>query len=129
MKEIEPLCFNCLRTKLTDSYKQFGARALVIQPTAGFPCYVFQPLSKWNRYKLGEEPQELLSKMENSCQHGKADANFLWLTSNGLVENNGEKLVINGISETLFRWANGIPRRSAARAVWTSFAKASRVTA
>ena len=62
MKEIEPLCFNCRTTKLTDSYKQFGARALVIQPTAGFPCYVFQPLSNWNRYKLGEETQELQKK-------------------------------------------------------------------
>jgi hypothetical protein len=40
--------------------------------------------------------------MENSCRHGEADANFLWLTSNELVENNGGKLVTNGISETLF---------------------------
>jgi hypothetical protein len=76
MKEIEPLCFNCPRTKLTDSYKQFAARTLVIQPTAGFPCDVFQPLSKWNRYKLGEETQELLSKWRIAADTAKPMPTF-----------------------------------------------------
>jgi hypothetical protein len=76
MKEIEPLCFNCPRTKLTDSYKQFAARTLVIQPTAGFPCDVFQPLRKWNRYKLGEETQELLSKWRIAADTAKPMPTF-----------------------------------------------------
>jgi hypothetical protein len=109
INEIAPLCFNCLKTRLSDAYKQFPARALVIEPTAGFPCYVFQPISDWSNRKLGEETGQLLSKLESTCGQCGSAANFLWLTSKGLQENNQQNLLAEGISETLLRWGNNLP--------------------
>lgn len=109
MKDITPLCLNCLKIKLAEDYANFGGRALVIGPAANFPCYVFQPNSKWREFRLVEETSTFLSKMENTCRNCGASAQFLWLTSNGLVENNSEKLFGAGISETLLRWGNDQP--------------------
>ena len=109
MKDITPLCLNCLKVKLEEDYANFRGRALVIGPAANFPCYVFQPGSKWKDFKLVEETVTFLSKMENTCRHCGATAHFLWLTSNGLAENNAEKLFGAGISETLLRWGNHLP--------------------
>jgi len=109
MKDITPLCFNCLKIKLAEDYANFGGRALVIQPAADFPCYVFQPNGKWKDSKLVEETGTFLSKMEKTCRHCRASAQFLWLTSNGLVENSAGKVFGAGISETLLRWGNDLP--------------------
>ena len=109
MKDISPLCLNCLKTKLADDYAQFSARALVVEPAANFPCYVFQPSSKWKDRKLAEETGIVLSNMEKDCHQCGAKANFLWVTSNGLVANNAEKIITDGVSETLLRWGNGRP--------------------
>jgi len=109
MKDIARLCLNCLKTKLADDYTQFGAHALVIEPAANLPCYVFQPSSKWRDLKLAEETSKLLSKMKTTCLHCGAKANFLWLTSNGLKEDNAENMFTEGVSETLLRWGNGPP--------------------
>jgi hypothetical protein len=109
MKDIASVCLNCLKTKLATDYGQFGARALVIEPAATLPCYVFQPSTKWKGHKLAEETEKLVSKMELACHHCGAKANFLWLTSNGLAENNVDKLLAAGISETLLRWGNRPP--------------------
>jgi hypothetical protein len=108
-KEIARLCFNCLKTKLADDYTQFRAHALVIEPATKFPCYVFQPSSKWKDRKLVEETSKLLSKMETTCHPCGAQANFLWLTSDGLTEDNAENLFTEGVSETLLRWGNSPP--------------------
>lgn len=99
MKDIARLCLNCLKTKLADDYAQFGAHALVIEPTGNLPCYVFQPISKWKDHKLVEETGKLLSKMETICHQCGAKANVLWLTSNGLTENNAEKLFTEGVRD------------------------------
>jgi hypothetical protein len=115
LKDITQVCLNCLKTNLADDYAQFEARALVIEPAANFPCYVFQPNSKWRDQKLGEEVDILLSKMGKTCHHCGADANFLWLTSNGLLENNAEKLFAEGVSSTLARWGNDPPCSVCAR--------------
>jgi hypothetical protein len=109
MKDIVRLCLNCLKAKLADDYSRFEARALVIEPAAGFPCYVFQPSSKWQGHKLQVETAELLSKMGTTCTLCGNRANFQWLTSNGLLDSNAEKLLSDGISATLFRWGNSPP--------------------
>ena len=110
MKDISQLCLNCLNARLAVDCGQFEGRALVIEPAANFPCYVFQPSSKSKDQKLGQETGLLLSKMEETCTHCGAKANFLWLTSKGLVENNAERLLTEGVSETLLRWGNSPPR-------------------
>jgi len=62
-KDITGVCLNCLKTKLAKDYEEFGKRALVIEPAANLPCYVFQPNSKWKDCKLGEDAGKLLSRM------------------------------------------------------------------
>lgn len=109
MKDIARLCLNCLKMKLADDYAQFEAHALVIEPTANLPCYVFQPSSKWKDSKLAEETGKLLSNMETTCHQCGGKANFLWLTSKELTETNAEKMFTEGVSETLLRWGNGPP--------------------
>ena len=59
--------------------------------------------------KLGEETGILLSKMKEQCRHCGAKAHFLWLTSNGLLENNAETIFAKGISETLLRRGKNSP--------------------
>jgi hypothetical protein len=126
MKDIARLCLNCLKMKLADDYAQFEAHALVIEPTANLPCYVFQPSSKWKDSKLAAETGKLLSNMETTCHQCGGKANFLWLTSKELTETNAEKMFTEGVSETLLRWGNGPLAPSAAGVVWTPSAKASR---
>jgi hypothetical protein len=109
-KDIAPLCLPCLKIKLSDAYVLFDARALVIGPAANFPCYVFQVGSKWKNYTIGEETRRLLSRMDERCSSCDGKANFLWLTSKGLVANNAAKLFAEGVSETLLRWGNELPR-------------------
>jgi hypothetical protein len=109
-KDIASVCLSCLMARLAKDYEQFDGRALVIEPAPKLPCYVFQPSSKWKDCKLVREADDLLSKMKNSCSNCGARANFLWLTSNGLQPNNQEKLFDEGLSETLFRWDNSLPR-------------------
>jgi len=106
LKDVVRLCLTCLKTKLAADYQRFGARALVIEPTAALPCYVFQPSGKWKGRKLVEEAAALLSKMENSCHRCSGKANFLWLTSKGLQVDNQDRLFAEGVSETLLRWGN-----------------------
>jgi hypothetical protein len=58
-KDIINQCFTCLVGKLTDDYDSYQGRALVIQPAAGFPCYVFQASSRWPDSKLAKEVAEM----------------------------------------------------------------------
>src|SRR5229473_3388589 len=64
-KDTTSVCANCLKTKLAADYKKFEARALVIEPAPGFPCYVFQPGRKWKDCKLSAETETLLSNMKS----------------------------------------------------------------
>jgi hypothetical protein len=109
-KGITSVCLNCLRTKLTKDYEQFGKRALVIEPAANLPCDVFQPRNKWKDCKLEEDAGRLLSRMQDSCNHCGAKANFLWLTSGGLRLENLHELFAEGVSEILLRWGNSPPQ-------------------
>ena len=109
-KDISSVCLSCLRAKLAGDYGEFGNRALVIEPAANLPCYVFQPSSKWKDCKLMEDAQGMLSKMQDSCGHCGAKANFLWLTSSGLGLENLDELLTKGVEETLLRWGNRSPQ-------------------
>ncbi len=109
MKDITRVCLSCLEMKLAKDYEQFPAHALVVEPAGTLPCYVFQPISRWKDCKLADEAQALLAKMEISCRHCGARANFLWLTSTGLRDDNAEKVFAEGVSETLLRWGNPAP--------------------
>jgi hypothetical protein len=109
-KNITSVCLNCLKAALAQDYEQFRKRALVVEPAANLPCYVFQPSSQWKDCKLMEEAEEMLSMMRDSCTHCGAKANFLWLTSKGLRLESLDELFTAGVSKTLFRWGNNPPQ-------------------
>lgn len=113
--EISSMCLSCLKAKLATDYAQFDKRALVIEPAADLPCYVFQPSSRWNDDKLMRDARDMLSKMQNSCVQCGANANFLWLTSTGLQLDNLDKLFSDGVEDTLFQWGNLPPHPVCAR--------------
>lgn len=108
-KDVVRLCFTCLKSNLEVEYRQFAARALVVEPAANCPCYVFQPRSLGKDRPLMKETDVLLSKMEESCHLCGAPANFLWVTSRGLAESTPQKLFAEGVAGTLLQWGNAPP--------------------
>jgi len=108
-KDISRMCRNCLRARLATDYLHFDKRALVIEPAANFPCYVFQPSSRWGDNRLVREARDLLSRMQNSCGRCGARANFLWIASSGLQPDKQDEFFSKGIEETLLRWGNRPP--------------------
>ena len=107
--DISSMCLSCLRAKLATDYAQFDKRALVIEPAANLPCYVFQPSSRWNDSKLVRDASDMLSRMQDSCERCGAKANFLWLTSSGLKLDNLDELFAKGVAEALLHWGNRTP--------------------
>jgi hypothetical protein len=89
-EDIVPVCLKRFVVRLTDDYKGYRSRALVIEPAANLPWYVFQSNSKWRGYKLAEETEELVERLSSTSRHCERDANFLWVTSKGLVGPNFE---------------------------------------
>jgi hypothetical protein len=114
-KDIAGRCLNCLKKKLLEDYGKFEARALVIEPAPGLPCYVFQPNGNWKDYKLSVETETLLTNMESACHSCAEKANFLWVTSSGLRGDTAEMLFDQGIAETLLRWGNSSASSACAR--------------
>ena len=113
--DISSMCLSCLKAKLATDYAQFDKRALVIEPAPNLPCYVFQPDSRWKNYKLMSDARDMLSRMQDSCGHCGAKANFLWLTSSGLQPDSLDELFWKGAEETLLRWGNRKPHPVCAR--------------
>lgn len=107
--QIVRLCFNCLAAKLRDDYDAYAGHALVIEPAADLPCYVFQPKSKWGDTKLGEDLTKILSNRDDACRCCALQARFLWVTSKGLLASNFSEVLSDGISLTLLRWGNDSP--------------------
>ena len=107
--DIVRLCLACLTSKLTDDYRGYGARALVIEPAADLPCYVFQPKGKWAGSKLAEDLTTLLINMKDACRNCGSPANFLWVTSNGLLPSTFARVFSEEPLLTLLRWGNDQP--------------------
>jgi len=123
LEGIGSLCFTCLVGKLTDDYENYEGKALVIQPAAGFPCYVFQASSKWPDSKLAKEVTEMFSATDGACNQCRAKAHYLWVTSNGLKLSNFQQLLSEGLSQTLLRWGNVRPVSLCGRCCVKSIAK------
>jgi hypothetical protein len=51
---------------LSEDYRGYAARALVIEPAADLPGYVFQPKSKWAGSKLAGDLTTLLANMKDN---------------------------------------------------------------
>ena len=105
LEKIEPLCLQCLVTRLEEDYTTFAARAVVIQPADGPPCYVFQPLQEWREHfkasKIADDVASILREMEPRCQECGAKASYAWLESRGLNGENFGETLDNGLKNTL----------------------------
>ena len=108
-KDIVPLCLKCLAARLDEDYQTQRSRALVIEPAANLPCYVFQPNSKWEGSRLADETAVLISNLSGACRHCERKASFLWTTSRGLLGSNFEAVFSEGFSQTLRIWGNPEP--------------------
>ena len=108
-RDIIRLCLACLVSKLSDDFRNYAARALVVEPAADLPCYVFQPKSKWADSELAADLTIVLASMEDTCRRCGSRANFLWVTSNGLQPSTIEQFLSAGPSRTLFQWSNAQP--------------------
>jgi hypothetical protein len=108
-KDITRFCLACLAAKLRDDYGQYNGRALVIEPAANLPCYVFQPKSKWTGSGILKDAEAMLSAMGGTCSRCDGESHFLWQTSKGLVGPNFEEVLSAGPSQTLLLWGNTRP--------------------
>lgn len=107
--DIVRLCLTCLIAKLNEDYRVHTKRALVIEPAADLPCYVFQPQSKWPDPRFTHDLTELLDSVVDPCRHCGAHANFLWVTSNGLTPSTFPQILAEGPSKTILQWGNEKP--------------------
>lgn len=108
--QIVRLCTKCLDVKLREDYRQYRRHAVVIEPAADFPCYVFQTKSGLSD-AFGADLATLFSNANAACHAcGSTSVNFLWLASKSLTPTNFSQVWSAGISQTLLRWGNDSPQ-------------------
>ena len=104
-KDMKPLCLKCLVSQLRNDYTAFSARAVVIQPAPGPPCYVFHSSRGWGESfkesKMDDDTRAHLLNMDTLCRDCGQKANFLWIESRGLTAHNFGNVLRKGFSETL----------------------------
>lgn len=66
-EHIRPMCLKCLVRQLEKDYAGFAGRAVVVEPAAGPPAYVFQPAKEWQASfaasRIVDDVLSLLSKV------------------------------------------------------------------
>ncbi len=104
-KNIKSMCLKCLVSQLKNDYSTFSARAVVIQPASGPPCYVFHANKEWAKFfresKIGDDSRAYLLRMDTFCRDCGQKANFLWIGSRRLTAHNFGNVLRKGFSETL----------------------------
>jgi hypothetical protein len=113
LQNLRPLCVNCLGGRLTVDYREFEGRAVVVQPAAGPPVYVFQPVDDWSKHfppsGIVADVDAMLGEMNKQCEDCGRNANYVWVESQGLTADNFGKVLEKGISATLLK-NNPVPR-------------------
>jgi hypothetical protein len=107
LKDLRPMCLDCLTVQLRCDYRAFDGRAVVVQPTPGPPVYVFQPAAEWASSfpdsRITKDVTRLLEIMNPACGQCGSHARFLWIDSAGLTDRNFEDVLDIGISESLLQ--------------------------
>jgi len=105
IKKMKSMCIKCLVSQLKNDYCTFSARAVVIQPAPGPPCYVFHSNKEWGKSykesKIDDDSRAYLLRMDILCRDCGQKANFLWIESKGLTVHNFGNVLRKGFSETL----------------------------
>ena len=111
-EHIVPLCVPCLLERLDEAYCTYDRHAVVIQPVAELPCYVFRPKSDWDE-QLRAELDTLLAGLQNHCSSCTNPARYLWV--NALEAGPVAKLPKMGITHTLLATSGARPISLCAR--------------
>ena len=95
---ITPLCVNCLTRRLSEDYRTFDGRAVVVQPVTDFPCYVFRPMACWGE-AVRTDAELILALLETRFHSFGVEARYAWI--NALESKTVAKLPKLGIKQTL----------------------------
>ena len=105
IRKLTSMCRKCLVAQLEKDYTIFSARAVVIRPVPGPPCYVFHSNEEWSKSfkesKMDDDARAYLLRMDPNCRDCGQKANFLWIESSGLTAYNFGNVLAKGFSDTL----------------------------
>ena len=104
--EIVPFCADCLMRRLDEDYSTYKGRAIVVQPVAELPCYVFRPSSYWSE-AVRRDLDSILAGPKARCQSCGEQAQYAWV--NALEPGPVAKLPKLGIRQTLLAGAGAHP--------------------
>jgi len=110
--DIVALCVPCLLERLDEDYCTYDGRAVVIQPVAELPCYVFRPKSSWGD-PLRSELDTLLAGLQHHCASCTNPARYVWV--NALEAGPVASLPAIGITHTLLATTANRPLSLCAR--------------
>ena len=98
-KDIVPLCHSCLFARLNEDYSKYTKRAVVVQPVAELPCYVFRPKNEWDD-NLRRELESVLVKLGSKCNSCGDSPHYVWFDC-ALDPGTVADLPNRGLSQTL----------------------------
>jgi len=104
--EVVPLCVDCLMRRLDEDYSTYKGHAIVVQPVAELPCYVFRPSSDWSE-AVRKDLESILIGPSARCQSCGEQAQYAWV--NALEPGPVAKLPKLGIRQTLLAGAGAHP--------------------
>lgn len=111
-EDIVPMCVHCLLDRLDEDYCTYDGHAVIIQPVAELPCYVFRPKSDWDE-QLRAELDRLIAGLQNRCSSCSNPARYLWV--NAVDSGPVAKLPQRGITQTLLTPGSAPPISLCAR--------------
>lgn len=103
---IVPLCVDCLLRRLDEDYCTYDGRAVVVQPVAELPCYLFRPKADWNE-AVRNDADFLLAGLQTHCRACGQPARYVWV--NALEPGPVAKLPELGIQRTLLAGGKAQP--------------------
>jgi hypothetical protein len=107
VKQILPLCLDCLRIQLQQDYSEFNGWAVVIAPAAGLPCYVFRDRNYLR--SIGSDI-DASSPQSDICILCGSRACCSWIESKGITIEIFGEVIEKGPLNALLAWGNPPPR-------------------
>ena len=104
--DIVPMCVDCLLRRLDDDYGTYAGHAVVVQPVAELPRYLFRPKADWSE-AVSTDLDFLLARLQTHCHSCGEPARYVWV--NALEPGPVAKLPELGIQRTLLAGGKAQP--------------------
>ena len=75
-----PLCVDCLLRRLDEDYSAYAGHAVVVQPVAELPCYVFRPKVEWSE-AVKNDLELILAGVQTHCHSCGLKARYAWVNA------------------------------------------------